>query len=62
MSGCAKGCAHPGPAPFTVVATATGYDLVANGRADATPVARNLTLEALAERLADLTRSTESAA
>lgn len=33
VSGCAKGCAHPAPAPVTVTATPTGYDLIFNGRA-----------------------------
>jgi precorrin-3B synthase len=50
VSGCAKGCAHPAPARFAVVATAAGYDLIENGRADAVPLARGLTLEA-AEKL-----------
>jgi precorrin-3B synthase len=31
ISGCAKGCAHPGPADLTLTATAEGYDLVRNG-------------------------------
>ena len=47
VSGCAKGCAHPAPARFAVVATAAGYDLIENGRADAAPLARGLTLEAV---------------
>ena len=42
LSGCAKGCAHPRPAPFTAVATREGFQL--NGEA-----AR--TLDALAERI-----------
>lgn len=33
VSGCAKGCAHPGPAALTLTATATGYDLIRHGRA-----------------------------
>jgi precorrin-3B synthase len=33
ISGCAKGCAHPGAAPLTVVGTPGGCDLVANGAA-----------------------------
>jgi len=47
VSGCAKGCAHPAPARFAVVATAAGYDLIENGRADAVPLARGLSLEAV---------------
>ncbi|WP_299842480.1 precorrin-3B synthase [uncultured Paracoccus sp.] len=33
VSGCAKGCAHPGPADLTLIATSEGFDLVRNGRA-----------------------------
>jgi precorrin-3B synthase len=33
LSGCAKGCAHPGPAALTVVGTARGCDVVVNGTA-----------------------------
>lgn len=42
VSGCAKGCAHPGPAPLTLVATAHGFDLVHDGSARDTPVVRGL--------------------
>ena len=31
ISGCAKGCAHPGPAALTVVGTAAGCTLITNG-------------------------------
>lgn len=31
VSGCAKGCAHPGPTEVTLVGTADGYDLVRHG-------------------------------
>ena len=38
VSGCAKGCAHPGAAPATLTATATGrYDLILNDTAAGTP-------------------------
>lgn len=37
ISGCAKGCAHPGPAPLTLTATADGFDLIRNGRASDMP-------------------------
>jgi sulfite reductase beta subunit-like hemoprotein len=47
VSGCAKGCAHPAPADFAVVATAAGYDVIENGRADAAPFARGLSLQAV---------------
>ena len=33
VSGCAKGCAHPKAADLCLVATATGFDVIANGRA-----------------------------
>ena len=37
LSGCAKGCAHAGPAAITLVATGTGYDLVRDGLASDPP-------------------------
>jgi precorrin-3B synthase len=38
VSGCAKGCAHPGPAPLTLVGRADGTaDLIRNGTAAGTP-------------------------
>jgi precorrin-3B synthase len=43
ISGCAKGCAHPGPAPLTLTATAPDrFDLIRDGSADATPEATGL--------------------
>ena len=42
VSGCAKGCAHPGPAPLTLVATADGFDLVRDGSARDVPALRGL--------------------
>ncbi len=42
VSGCAKGCAHPGPAARTLVATPDGYDLILNGRAGDTPARTGL--------------------
>ena len=44
LSGCTKGCAHPGPAPLTLVATGAGYDLVRDGRAGDRPERSGLTL------------------
>ncbi len=44
ISGCAKGCAHPGPAPFTLVGRDGAYDIVRNGRAHDAPDATGLTL------------------
>lgn len=36
VSGCAKGCAHPGPAALTLTAAPGGFTLIREGRADAT--------------------------
>lgn len=36
VSGCAKGCAHPRPAPVTLVGTAEGLGLIRRGRASDT--------------------------
>jgi precorrin-3B synthase len=43
VSGCAKGCAHPGPAAITLVGTADGYDLVRHGSPRDVPAMRGLT-------------------
>jgi precorrin-3B synthase len=48
VSGCAKGCAHAAPAPFTLVATPEGYDLVIGGRAGDAPTHRGLSLASAA--------------
>ncbi|MCI0757060.1 precorrin-3B synthase [Teichococcus vastitatis] len=54
VSGCAKGCAHPGPAARVLVAEAQGrYALVRGGRAGDTPARRDLSL---AEAAAELNR------
>lgn len=42
VSACAKGCAHPGRADLTLVATAEGFDLIRNGTAHDTPDRRAL--------------------
>ena len=39
ISGCAKGCAHPGASALTLVGTESGIGLVANGTARDTPLA-----------------------
>lgn len=49
VSGCAKGCAHPGPADVTLIATVDGFDLVKGGTAQDSP-----TLTALPEAGLDL--------
>lgn len=43
ISGCRKGCAHPSPAPVTLVATAGGYNLVRSGRVGDPPERAGLT-------------------
>ena len=37
ISGCGKGCAHPAPAPLTVVGTSQGCGIVRNGTSRMTP-------------------------
>lgn len=39
LSGCGKGCAHPGKAAITIVGAPTGYGIVVNGSASSEPVA-----------------------
>jgi precorrin-3B synthase len=54
VSGCAKGCAHPRPAPVTLVARDGLYDLVRNGRPGDAPVATDLTLDEAARHLREM--------
>jgi len=56
VSGCAKGCAHPGSASLTLVGHAGRYGIVLDGRPDAEP-ALQLTFEAVLDRV----RSADSA-
>lgn len=51
LSGCAKGCAHPSPAPLTLTATGQGYDLIRNGQASDTPSLTGLSPQALPDLL-----------
>jgi precorrin-3B synthase len=51
VSGCAKGCAHPGPSDLTLVATPHGFDLVRHGTAQDTPSHRGLTAAAIEDHL-----------
>jgi precorrin-3B synthase len=51
ISGCAKGCAHPGPAPTVLTATGQGHDLILNGTASATPSLRHLGPQAIQDQL-----------
>lgn len=47
VSGCAKGCAHPGRADLTLTATTRGFDLILRGRAGDPPARRGLTPDRL---------------
>ncbi|MFN3281519.1 MAG: precorrin-3B synthase [Tabrizicola sp.] len=51
ISGCAKGCAHPGPAETTLIATGQGYDLIRNGTAHDTPSLTGLAPQAILDQL-----------
>jgi precorrin-3B synthase len=42
VSGCAKGCAHPGASALTLVGTDKGFDLIRNGSARDMPTLRGL--------------------
>ena len=44
VSGCSKGCAHPGAAPVTLVGEGGRYGLIRNGRPGDTPMLRGLTM------------------
>jgi precorrin-3B synthase len=48
VSGCAKGCAHPGATPLTLTAQDDGFDLIRDGRARDLALRRGLTAEYLA--------------
>lgn len=50
LSGCAKGCAHPAPAPLTLTATAAGFAVIRDGAASAPPQ-QVLPADALADLL-----------
>lgn len=53
VSGCQKGCAHPGPAAVTIVAVDGGYDLIRNGAADSDPSVRDIALADLAAAVSE---------
>ena len=52
VSGCAKGCARPGPADVTLVGRDGAFDLVRDGRAGDDPVRRGLDRAAIHDLLA----------
>ena len=51
VSGCAKGCAHAGPAAVTVVATGHGYNLIRGGKAADPPAMTDLSPALIAQAL-----------
>jgi precorrin-3B synthase len=51
VSGCAKGCAHPGVADITLVATAIGYNLIRGGAASDVPDLTDLPAHLIAQHL-----------
>ena len=51
VSGCAKGCAQPGPADFTLLGGSGGFDLIRNGTAWDPPAHRALSLAQIHEIL-----------
>ncbi|MFZ4288245.1 precorrin-3B synthase [Variovorax sp. HJSM1_2] len=56
VSGCSKGCAHPG-ATLTLVATATGFNLIPHGTAASAPTWRALDAAAVASHLQHLSHA-----
>lgn len=51
VSGCSKGCAHPRPAPVTVVASAQGYDIIRDGTAADRPAQCGLSPQELGKAI-----------
>ncbi|SDP23645.1 precorrin-3B synthase [Afipia sp. GAS231] len=49
VSGCSKGCAHPGATNFTLTAQAEGFDLIRDGHARDLPLRWGLTAEFIAD-------------
>ncbi len=45
VSGCTKGCAHPGPARITLVGENGRYNIIRNGRPSDAPSVRDLTID-----------------
>src|SRR5262249_23693487 len=58
VSGCAKGCADPGAATFTIVGTATGCGVIVNGSARDIPLG-TIAPDGLPDGLANLVREVE---
>jgi precorrin-3B synthase len=51
VSGCTKGCAHPGPAPLTLVASSQSYNLIRGGAASDAPHLTDLAAHSIADAL-----------
>jgi precorrin-3B synthase len=54
LSGCAKGCAHPRPAPVTLVGNDGRYDLICDGAPSDSPGRQGLTLDEAAAYLREM--------
>jgi precorrin-3B synthase len=54
LSGCAKGCAHPRPAPVTLVGNDGRYDLICDGAPSDSPARQGLTLDEAAAYLREM--------
>jgi precorrin-3B synthase len=54
LSGCAKGCAHPRPAPVTLVGNNGRYDLICDGAPSDSPIRKGLTLDEAAAYLREM--------
>ncbi|WP_080761242.1 precorrin-3B synthase [Rhizobium rhizogenes] len=63
LSGCRKGCAHPGKAALTFVGAPTGYGIVVNGSASSEPVAYigKQELKSVLARMSRLVRNNKGA-
>jgi precorrin-3B synthase len=57
VSGCAKGCAHPAPAPLTLTATPVGFDLIRDGSASGAPARIALSPDQLVQDPSLLTKA-----
>lgn len=55
VSGCSKGCAHPGVASLTLTATPDGFTLIRDGSASGAPAREGVSAEALIQNPALLT-------
>ena len=60
VSGCAKGCAKPSPAPATLIVNGEGFDLVHDGRASDAPSLSGLSLADVERILAERARKEAS--